>query len=366
MIRATRTYLELRSSAQLRPRRVDDPGVRVARVERCTPAFWRSLYEGVGGSYHWVDRLAWSDQQIAAYLEDPTVTLFVMTVDGAVTGYYELKQHADDSVEIAYFGLLPGYQGRGLGAHLLNRRRGARVGARAQASVAAHLHARPSGRALQLLVARLFDRLARRVFGAVAIIRPMDPSERRSGLHRRTASPARGSRTSCAISKRAGASPFRITVRCTPSRSTGRTPLAVGVAGSPGVIGEPGDRVIVDQHKMPGARFFPDARLSFPENVLRQRGTGPALIFNGEGQRHRTLTHDELRREVARFASALRSAGIRSGDRVAGYMPNMPEAIVAALGAAAVGAVWSSCSPDFGVQGVLDRFGQIEPHPGRG
>jgi acetoacetyl-CoA synthetase len=128
-----------------------------------------------------------------------------------------------------------------------------------------------------------------------------------------------------------------------------------------GVIGEPGERVIVDPHEMPGARFFPDARLSFTENVLRQRGAGPALIFNGEGQRHRTLSHDELRHEVAGFAAALRSAGVVSGDRVAGYLPNMPEAIIAALGAAAVGAVWSSCSPDFGAQGVLDRFGQIEP-----
>jgi acetoacetyl-CoA synthetase len=127
------------------------------------------------------------------------------------------------------------------------------------------------------------------------------------------------------------------------------------------IVGDPGERNVVDLDKMPGARFFPDARLNFTENVLRQRGSGPALIFNGEGQRQRTVTHDELRTEVAQFANALRAAGIRAGDRVAGYLPNMPEAIVAALGAAAIGAVWSSCSPDFGVQGVLDRFGQIEP-----
>lgn len=119
MIRATRTYLELRSPAELRPRRVDDPGVRVDRVQRCAPAFWRALYDGVGGAYHWVDRRPWTDEQVAAYLDDPTVSLFVMTVDGEVTGYFELKQHPDDSVEIAYFGLLPGHQGRGLGAHLL-------------------------------------------------------------------------------------------------------------------------------------------------------------------------------------------------------------------------------------------------------
>ena len=112
---------------------------------------------------------------------------------------------------------------------------------------------------------------------------------------------------------------------------------------------------------MPGAQFFPDARLNIAENVLRQSGSGPALIFNGENQRRRTIGHDDLRAEVGRFASALRAAGIEPGDRIGGYIPNLPEAIIAALGAAAIGAVWSSCSPDFGVQGVLDRFGQIEP-----
>src|SRR5215211_1395456 len=111
------------------------------------------------------------------------------------------------------------------------------------------------------------------------------------------------------------------------------------------VRGDPGNRVVIDLDRMPGARFFPDARLNFAENVLRQTGTDPALIFNGEGRRRRTVRHDELRADVARFASALRRSGVRSGDRVAGYVPNMPEAIVAALGAAAVGAVWSSCSP---------------------
>jgi acetoacetyl-CoA synthetase len=127
-----------------------------------------------------------------------------------------------------------------------------------------------------------------------------------------------------------------------------------------GIRGEMGERVIVDLDRMPGARFFPDARLNFADNLLRRRDSAPAIIFNGEG-RGRSLSHAELYAEVARFAAALRSAGIRPGDRVAGYMPNLPETIVAALGAAAVGAVWSSCSPDFGVQGVLDRFGQIEP-----
>ncbi|MBA2303136.1 MAG: acetoacetate--CoA ligase [Acidobacteria bacterium] len=128
-----------------------------------------------------------------------------------------------------------------------------------------------------------------------------------------------------------------------------------------GILGDQGQRVVVDLDRMPGAHFFPDARLNFAENVLRQQGGGTALVFNGENQRHSTLSHDQLRSSVARCAAALRSSGIVAGDRVVGYLPNMPEAIVAALGCATIGAVWSSCSPDFGVQGVLDRFGQIEP-----
>lgn len=128
-----------------------------------------------------------------------------------------------------------------------------------------------------------------------------------------------------------------------------------------GIRGHMGHRIVVDLDRMPGAQFFPDARLNFAENVLRRRDDAAAIVFNGEGRRRRTLSHAELYDAVARFAAALRRAGIQPGDRVAGYLPNMPEAIVAALGAAAIGAVWSSCSPDFGVQGVLDRFGQIAP-----
>jgi acetoacetyl-CoA synthetase len=127
-----------------------------------------------------------------------------------------------------------------------------------------------------------------------------------------------------------------------------------------GIRGEIGDRMVENPDRMPGARFFPDAQLNFAENLLRRRDDTPALIFNGEGRRC-TVTYAELCRDVAHVAAALRQAGIRSGDRIAGYMPNLPETIVAALGAASIGAVWSSCSPDFGVQGVLDRFGQIEP-----
>jgi acetoacetyl-CoA synthetase len=128
-----------------------------------------------------------------------------------------------------------------------------------------------------------------------------------------------------------------------------------------GVRGEMGERIVLDLESMPGARFFPDGRLNFTDNVLRRRDERVALVFNGEGQRRRAVTNAELFADVSRLAAALKEAGVGPGDRVGGYVANVPEAIVAALGAAAIGAVWSSCSPDFGVQGVLDRFGQIAP-----
>jgi acetoacetyl-CoA synthetase len=128
-----------------------------------------------------------------------------------------------------------------------------------------------------------------------------------------------------------------------------------------GVRGTMGARIAVDMDRMPGARFFPDATLNFTENCLRRDGDDPAIVARGEIGETRVVSWTELRSEVAACAEALRAAGTRPGDRVAAYLPNVPEAIVAVLGAAAVGAVWSSCSPDFGVQGVLDRFGQIEP-----
>jgi acetoacetyl-CoA synthetase len=127
------------------------------------------------------------------------------------------------------------------------------------------------------------------------------------------------------------------------------------------IRGAMGDRVVEHPERMPGATFFPDATLNFAENLLRIRDDRVAIVFNGEGQRRDTLTFADLHGRVTAFAGALRRDGIQPGDRVAGYVANMPEAIIAALGAAAVGAVWSSCSPDFGVQGVLDRFGQIAP-----
>jgi acetoacetyl-CoA synthetase len=128
-----------------------------------------------------------------------------------------------------------------------------------------------------------------------------------------------------------------------------------------GVLGDRGDRIVEHLEQMPGARFFPDARINFAENLLRRRDSRPAIIFRDESGRRRTLTSAELYSAVISFADGLRQAGVVAGDRVAGYLPNIPETIVAALGSAAIGAIWSSCSPDFGVQGVLDRFGQIGP-----
>jgi len=127
------------------------------------------------------------------------------------------------------------------------------------------------------------------------------------------------------------------------------------------IASERGTRVVADRDKMPGARWFPDATLNFAENLLRRRDSEIALVFWGEDRIKRRVSHAELYTQVSRLAKALRAAGVKSGDRVAGYLPNLPEAISAMLAASSIGAIWSSCSPDFGVQGVLDRFGQIEP-----
>ncbi|MGH8220189.1 MAG: acetoacetate--CoA ligase [Steroidobacteraceae bacterium] len=113
--------------------------------------------------------------------------------------------------------------------------------------------------------------------------------------------------------------------------------------------------------RMPGARFFPEARLNFAQNLLRSTDERPALVFRNERGARRVLSHRQLNEEVARIASGLHSAGVVAGDRVAGFVPNVPEAIIAMLAAASLGAIWSACSPDFGVRGVLDRFGQIAP-----
>ena len=133
-------------------------------------------------------------------------------------------------------------------------------------------------------------------------------------------------------------------------------------AGTGGpVIGVRGERVLVDGDKMPGASWFPDARLNFSQNLLRSRDAHDALVFWGEDRVKNRMSHGELYRAVARFAAALREQGVVAGDRVAAYMPNMPETLVAMLAAASIGAIFTSASPDFGVQGVLDRFGQTEP-----
>ena len=118
---------------------------------------------------------------------------------------------------------------------------------------------------------------------------------------------------------------------------------------------------LVDENKMPGARWFPKLRLNFAENCLQRRDDGEALVFWGEDKVKRSVTWAELYALVARTARALRETGVQPGDRVVGFMPNLPETVVAMLAATSLGAVWSSSSPDFGVQGVLDRFGQIEP-----
>jgi acetoacetyl-CoA synthetase len=127
------------------------------------------------------------------------------------------------------------------------------------------------------------------------------------------------------------------------------------------IASQPYDRVVDDIQKMPGAKWFSGARLNFAQNLLRYQDDQVAIVFYGEDQVRRKLTYAELFDEVAQVAGALKAAGVETGDRVVGFMPNMPETIVAMLAAATLGAVWSSCSPDFGIKGVLDRFGQIQP-----
>ena len=128
-----------------------------------------------------------------------------------------------------------------------------------------------------------------------------------------------------------------------------------------GVLGEPGDVVVRDFDRMPGAEFFPNGRVNFAENVLRRRDDGLAIVAATEDGRTREMTFRALASEVERAALRLKAAGVTPGARVCGITANVPETIVMALGAAAIGGTWSSCSPDFGVQGILDRFGQIDP-----
>ncbi len=128
-----------------------------------------------------------------------------------------------------------------------------------------------------------------------------------------------------------------------------------------GVIGEPGERVLIDRDDMLNAGFFPDAELNFAENLLSRNGPDDAIIFRGEDKVEARWSWDRLREEVSRLQQAFAERGIEAGDRIAAMMPNMPQTVALMLAATSLGAVWSSCSPDFGEQGVLDRFGQIGP-----
>jgi ribosomal protein S18 acetylase RimI-like enzyme len=116
---ATRTYLEMRDRSALRPAKPPEVECEVARIEKPDPALWRWLYSEVGREYHWVDRLEWTDDEARAYLDDPNVSLWVLTAGGRTAGYFELHREADSAVEIAYFGILPEFTGGGLGGHML-------------------------------------------------------------------------------------------------------------------------------------------------------------------------------------------------------------------------------------------------------
>jgi len=121
------------------------------------------------------------------------------------------------------------------------------------------------------------------------------------------------------------------------------------------------DKVLEGADKMPGAKWFSGAKLNFAENLLRYRDDHPALVFRSEPGETRRVTYGQVYEQTARLANTLKKMGVQPGDRLAGFMPNLPETVVAMLAAASLGAVWSSCSPDFGFQGVMDRFGQIQP-----
>jgi len=129
-----------------------------------------------------------------------------------------------------------------------------------------------------------------------------------------------------------------------------------------GVVSEyKGDTILADGEKMPGAQWFPEAKLNFAENLLKFRDDRKAIVFRDEQGNREEITYAELFQRVAVLASALRQHGIVAGDRISGFMPNLPETVIAMLAATSIGAVWSSCSPDFGQHGVVDRFGQVKP-----
>lgn len=127
------------------------------------------------------------------------------------------------------------------------------------------------------------------------------------------------------------------------------------------ITGEKGERVLIDEGAMVDSQWFPEARLNFAQNLLRRRDESEAIVFWGEDRVRRTLSYTQLYSAVAQFSAALRAQGIGKGDVVAAYMPNMPETIIAMLAASSIGAIFTSASPDFGKQGLSDRFGQVEP-----
>src|SRR5205809_1489511 len=122
-----------------------------------------------------------------------------------------------------------------------------------------------------------------------------------------------------------------------------------------------GSTVLVDGDKMPGARWYPEARLNIAENLMRRGDRGDAFVLWDENGPGRRISYADLTSDVSRAAQALQALGLRAGDRVAAFIPNIPEAGMLALAALSQGIVWASCSPDFGVDGVVERFGQIEP-----
>jgi len=127
------------------------------------------------------------------------------------------------------------------------------------------------------------------------------------------------------------------------------------------IVHQDSDTNLIDQGHMTAAQWFPGMTLNFAENLLRHQGSDTALIFESESANTQSISHDQLRSQVARVQQKLKQCGVQQGDRVAGFMPNIPETIVFMLATTSLGAVWSSTSPDFGINGVVDRFGQIEP-----
>ncbi len=134
-----------------------------------------------------------------------------------------------------------------------------------------------------------------------------------------------------------------------------------GVWDFSALIGRKGRQILRDGDEFPGARWFPEASLNFTENLLRNHTDRPAIIFHGEDKARQSLNYRELYQQVSILSQAMRDMGVVKGDRIAAFMPNIPMAVIAMLASASLGAIWSSCSSDFGVKGVVDRFGQIEP-----